>query len=515
MLDGVLTDTFQYPEGTPNLSEIAYIAFCSGPVPADPSIDAGITLLFLKNINTIVGTDWDPASKGVNNLANSISLMSGSNKTITFVRLYNLNGIGIYDIPVGGGTSSTPTDSSVTIVDSLLSTSSIAALSANQGNVLRQMLEGEIAARLATPAGIGPQGPQGEIGLQGPTGPAGPKGDPGPQGPQGAIGLTGLSGAPGANGLNGSIGATGPTGPQGIQGPAGATGSIGNTGPQGSIGLTGTTGPAGQNGSMGPTGPQGLKGDTGPQGPVDPTLAYELANEIQNRSLGITELANSISLATTIPAAGPSVSYNYLQPGPMLNSIYVIDTQLHNLATSLTLPVVNFVDNKFINNGPMLDAIHDLDQTLFTVSELLDTTSTELQSSTNFTVLPGDTNYLTTGTVINGLYELDTAIKTIENSLTNLQLTTSSITDALGYKPLDPINGYVTGEVPDGFVDGVNNIFTLKAEPIAMLQVFLNGALQDAEVDGDYIQEYNRITFITPPIVNSKIRVYYASRALV
>ena len=254
----VLTETFLNPDGSPILNSIAYIAFCSGPIPINPSIETGINLLFLKNLNTIIDADWDPSSNGINNLANSLSKMSASNKAVTFVRLYNSNGVGLYDIPVGSTAIGTGTGTQ--------------GATGPAGPVGPTGAKGDTG--LIGPIGLtGPAGPYGPQGPAGPYGPIGPMGPYGPQGPKGDIGATGLTGP--TSTVPGLTGATGPIGPQGIKGDTGLTGSAG---PQGIQGLTGSQGPIGLKGAdstvsgpagvAGPTGPKGDTGSTGPTGAV-------------------------------------------------------------------------------------------------------------------------------------------------------------------------------------------------------------------------------------------------------
>jgi Collagen triple helix repeat (20 copies) len=71
--------------------------------------------------------------------------------------------------------------------------------------------------------------------------------------------------------IQGPVGPTGAAGPTGPQGPAGAQGNIGATGAQGPAGATGAQGPTGATGNTGPAGPQGNPGPTGGTGPTGPS----------------------------------------------------------------------------------------------------------------------------------------------------------------------------------------------------------------------------------------------------
>jgi precorrin isomerase len=93
----------------------------------------------------------------------------------------------------------------------------------------------------------GATGAQGQQGIQGPKG---DKGDTGAQGPQGIQGLKGDTGATGAQGAQGLKGDAGATGPKGDTGATGAQGPQGVQGLKGDKGDTGATGPAGTDASV-------------------------------------------------------------------------------------------------------------------------------------------------------------------------------------------------------------------------------------------------------------------------
>lgn len=90
--------------------------------------------------------------------------------------------------------------------------------SANAGDVLVYVGNGEWEPQAAgggIPGPPGPEGPQGPEGPEGPQGPQGPEGPQGPQGPEGPEGPQGPEGPPGPEGPEG------PEGPQGPEGPPG------------------------------------------------------------------------------------------------------------------------------------------------------------------------------------------------------------------------------------------------------------------------------------------------------
>lgn len=67
-------------------------------------------------------------------------------------------------------------------------------------------------------------------------------------------------------------------------------------------------------------------------------------------------------------------------------------------------------------------------------------------------------------------------------------------------------------EVPFGIIDGNNCEFTLgfAPQPANSLMLFVNGVLQSAGFDDDYVLSGNTITFIKPPIAGSKISAAYS-----
>jgi hypothetical protein len=67
---------------------------------------------------------------------------------------------------------------------------------------------------------------------------------------------------------------------------------------------------------------------------------------------------------------------------------------------------------------------------------------------------------------------------------------------------------HIDKEIPEGVIDGDNNIFLLKNSPIPNSEhIYLNGLLQD-DVD-DYTIIDNNITFNEPPSIGMKIRCSY------
>ena len=65
-------------------------------------------------------------------------------------------------------------------------------------------------------------------------------------------------------------------------------------------------------------------------------------------------------------------------------------------------------------------------------------------------------------------------------------------------------------EVPNGLINGINNIFTLTNIPTNNTQkVYLNGLLQMVGISKDYTISGNTITFIKAPKINNKIIVSY------
>jgi len=67
---------------------------------------------------------------------------------------------------------------------------------------------------------------------------------------------------------------------------------------------------------------------------------------------------------------------------------------------------------------------------------------------------------------------------------------------------------YSNKEIPEGILDGFNNIFFLKEKPIDNSEhIFLNGLLMDEE--DDYSIEDNKIFFYYPPPLGSKLKCSY------
>jgi hypothetical protein len=60
----------------------------------------------------------------------------------------------------------------------------------------------------------------------------------------------------------------------------------------------------------------------------------------------------------------------------------------------------------------------------------------------------------------------------------------------------------LTGEVPQGAVDGVNTVFTLSGAP-NILFLYLNGLFMSPGVDNDYVLSGNIIQFNYPPAEGS------------
>lgn len=73
------------------------------------------------------------------------------------------------------------------------------------------------------------------------------------------------------------------------------------------------------------------------------------------------------------------------------------------------------------------------------------------------------------------------------------------------------VPSFASAETPSGVIDGVNDAFTLAhtPSPAASLQLFLNGALQEEGVGGDFTLSGANITFATPPLVGSVLIAYY------
>lgn len=69
---------------------------------------------------------------------------------------------------------------------------------------------------------------------------------------------------------------------------------------------------------------------------------------------------------------------------------------------------------------------------------------------------------------------------------------------------------FIDKEKPYGLIDGVNNIFELSNSPIPGSEhVFLNGILQDAGVEFDYILDDKNIIFNEIPLENMRIICSY------
>jgi hypothetical protein len=67
---------------------------------------------------------------------------------------------------------------------------------------------------------------------------------------------------------------------------------------------------------------------------------------------------------------------------------------------------------------------------------------------------------------------------------------------------------HIDKEKPNGVIDGINNNFILKNNPIPGSEhIYLNGLLQDDE--DDYQIEYNTIVFNEPPSIGMKIKCSY------
>lgn len=68
----------------------------------------------------------------------------------------------------------------------------------------------------------------------------------------------------------------------------------------------------------------------------------------------------------------------------------------------------------------------------------------------------------------------------------------------------------VIREIPVGDIDGVNTTFALSKSPVnSSERVYLNGVLRDVGVGSDYTISGNIITYNSPPLVGSRLRVSY------
>jgi hypothetical protein len=69
---------------------------------------------------------------------------------------------------------------------------------------------------------------------------------------------------------------------------------------------------------------------------------------------------------------------------------------------------------------------------------------------------------------------------------------------------------YVSDEIPNGIIDGLNTIFTLNNIPVFdSVKISLNGLVQFRGISRDYTISGNTITFSKAPKTNSKLFVCY------
>lgn len=69
---------------------------------------------------------------------------------------------------------------------------------------------------------------------------------------------------------------------------------------------------------------------------------------------------------------------------------------------------------------------------------------------------------------------------------------------------------YVDKEVPSGFIDGENTVYTLAYNPIPGSEhLYLNGLLQDSGIDYDYTIVDSTITFHDAPLEGMTIKCSY------
>lgn len=81
----------------------------------------------------------------------------------------------------------------------------------------------------------------------------------------------------------------------------------------------------------------------------------------------------------------------------------------------------------------------------------------------------------------------------------------------LSSKPGGGSTGHTSSnETPTGVINGSNKDFTLAhtPDPVGSLQLFLNGALQQAG-GGDYTLTGNAIAFVNAPLTGSILIAYY------
>ena len=72
------------------------------------------------------------------------------------------------------------------------------------------------------------------------------------------------------------------------------------------------------------------------------------------------------------------------------------------------------------------------------------------------------------------------------------------------------VDSFIDKEVPSGFIDGYNTIFTLDYTPILNSEhIYLNGILQDEGSVEDYTITGNTIEFIVAPSISMKIKCSY------
>jgi hypothetical protein len=68
----------------------------------------------------------------------------------------------------------------------------------------------------------------------------------------------------------------------------------------------------------------------------------------------------------------------------------------------------------------------------------------------------------------------------------------------------------VNKEKPIGLINGINRVFILLFEPVKNSEhLYLNGLLQDSDVNTDYTIVGNKITFYEAPMTGDKIRCSY------
>lgn len=293
----------------------------------------------------------------------------------------------------------------------------------------------------------------------------------------------------------------GPTGPQGATGATGPAGSIGPAGPQGIPGF-------GFDGDdpmlvIGPPGPQGNPGPTGPQGPIGPVFQVEDGIDGEFFPTLTTNGANQVASAHVYRATNQTFSSGVEAAVSFSNELYDTDGFWDiGSPTEIVIPAgmpgvyfARFAAYPDVYAGTSATYLRIYRNGVLVAESVSGIGGAAFEVTVQVQGQPGDTfeakailqdNVDPTHDLVGGTYATCFQIMRVA--------VTSGGTGGGGGGTQLP---RYTSEVPTGDVDGVNRTYTT-ANAYQHLEVFLNGLLQEKEVDYEEVTT-TTFMFALPP----------------